>query len=155
MIPGHGLHKGRAAEQDAARLLRRWGCTTERRGLGQSGLPDLVVSLDGTPLPFTVSVKARRDASLVHLLNRHGPTWVWWKEAAEHPHPWLLLRLPRPWGWWLVWWYKDYATISIWAGRDPGRCKIILYEETRDITAHPLPAILAWTTPQQMQAALK
>ena len=144
-------------------MLRRWGCTTvERRGLGQSGLPDLTVSLNGRHLPLTISVKSVAGASLAHLVNHKGLAWTFWREVAAYPHPWLLLKLPRPWGWWAIFSGADLSRLEDWVGSNPnvwglkphGRA-MLFADHDAIVLAQPFKDVLSWASPEQVQQAFK
>ena len=114
-------------------------------------MPDLTVSLDGRPLPLTISVKAVKGASLAHLVNHKGLAWTYWREVAVYPHPWLLLKLPRPWGWWIVWTGADLDDLEPWAGKPPRL--MLMADVHRVIVAQPLKDVLAWLTPEHLVQA--
>ena len=123
-------------------------------------MPDLTVSLNGRPIPLTISVKSVAGASLAHLINHKGLTWTYWREVAAYPHPWLLLKLPRPWGWWLVFERADLHGLEDWAGKHPGAKLATLYGYALlsaghggSILAQPLKDALSWIVPEHLVKA--
>ena len=123
-------------------------------------MPDLTMSLNGRPVSVTISVKAVQGASLAHLVNHKGLTWTFWKEVSAYPHPWLLLKLPRPWGWWVAWMGADMDHVEDWAGRHaniwgltPHGRAILFADHDRVVVAQPLTDVLAWLTPEHLVQA--
>ena len=168
MIPGHGLHKGRAAEQAVARMFQASGYEAERRGLGKPGLPDLILSVAGHPLPLCVSVKNVNGMRISHVVLGRGSAWRAWVEAVEVAEyrvmspglqrvaPCLIFwATPAGGGWWMVLPRTFWAILSLHTGKDYPQHLIVEHQTDRPAwSALPLGIFLSYCAPDHLLKAL-
>lgn len=149
------IAKGRRAEQTVARRIRTaWpGVVVERRGLGQRGLPDLVLSYDGRPLPLFISVKAVAAARAAGIVTRPEMTSQWWKEvdnaAGRGWLPMLCLVIQR----FGVWSAFPPVPLLDFCGRPPAPYVVWSQQEDLLTVLIQFDSFLVWCEPGRLLAA--
>ena len=148
--------KGKVAEQDVAKVFRAMGFSVERRGLGVTGLPDLVLSYNGEPARIVVSVKNSRAVRADDLIRMSGPLYRWWiellDEAGTRPKI-LVVKFPPRLGWWIIMTERHISLLRDYAGYAKSECSTIVIKKAW--YAMPLAEFQMWATAYAMIQAWK